>query len=72
MTQIKVRQSRIRKGLNQRELSQRAGICQSILSDIERGTRQPWPAIAQRLAQALDVEVKTLFPNDWERLSRTD
>ena len=43
----KVRES---QGLTQRELSTEAQYSQSIISDLERNVRVPWPAIKSRLA----------------------
>ncbi len=49
--------ARARKGLSQKELSERTGIDQSDLSKIERGVANPSVNTLNRIAQALDAEL---------------
>jgi len=60
----KLREVRERKGLNQRELSERAHTPQSLVSAIELGKLKPWPKVVERLSKALGIPEKKLFPND--------
>src|SRR5947209_6601030 len=47
---------RLRIGLTQEELAERAGISREAVSALERGTRRtPWPATVRRLTEALDL-----------------
>jgi len=59
-----VKTMRERLGWTQAELARRARLPQSNLSEIERGNRKAWPAAAKRLARALKVSVKDLFPDE--------
>ncbi|MFA5399811.1 MAG: helix-turn-helix transcriptional regulator [Dehalococcoidia bacterium] len=64
MTENKVKEIRLSKCMNQRELAERAHICQTAISDIERGVRLPWKAASEKLAIALGVTIEELFPNN--------
>lgn len=55
-----VRQAR---GLSQRELERAAGLAAKSLWYLESGKRKPDPATAYRIAMALDVELRLLFPD---------
>ena len=69
-----VRQYREEIGITQEMLAEEACIAQSSLSDIERGAQIPSVFAAIRIAQALEIPVKTLFvldeskdeDNDWK------
>lgn len=63
-----LRESRTLKGLNQRELSEKAHTPQATVSALERGVLKPWPKVAQRLSKALGVPAEHLFPEDRERV----
>ena len=63
----KLREVRIVKGLNQRELSEASHTPQSIVSALERGTLKPWSKVAQRLSKALGFPVNELFPDDFNK-----
>jgi putative transcriptional regulator len=60
----RVKEIRIAKGLNQRELAELSHVCQTIISDVERGTRKPWASLITKLARVLKVRKEELFPND--------
>jgi len=51
-------------GVSQRELSARARVAQSVISDIERDQLLPNVAIALRLARALGVTVEQITWRD--------
>ena len=58
----KLREVRLAKGLNQRELAERSHTAQSLVSALERGVVKPWPKVAKKLARALGASVEELFP----------
>lgn len=61
---IRLREIRERRGLTQMELSQLAGVSQSIISNIENGCVSPTVRVLQKLARALDVSVIEFFSED--------
>jgi len=52
---------RLRKGLTQAVLAEKAGISVIFLSSIERGTKYPKAETVAKLAKVLEVEVFELF-----------
>ena len=56
-----VRAIRIQQGLSQEELSFRAGLKRTYLSDLERGTRNPSVRALGRIADALSVPPSKLL-----------
>jgi transcriptional regulator with XRE-family HTH domain len=60
----RVRQLRIRAGMTQERLAERAEISVSFLSMIERGERSPHLETLERLALGLEVPVEELFRLD--------
>ena len=64
----KLREVRLAKGLNQRELSEASHTPQSIVSSLERGVLKPWPMVAKRLSKALRVPAQEIFPEDVEAI----
>ena len=65
----RLRDVRVAKGLNQREVSEASHTPQAIVSALERGVLKPWPKVAERLSKALGVPAEQLFPEDRERLT---
>lgn len=63
-----LRDVRVAKGFNQREVSEASHTPQAIVSALERGVLKPWPKVAQRLSKALGVPAEQLFPEDRERI----
>lgn len=59
---MSVYHARLAKGYTQKELAQRAGISERTVFAIENGYRHPSFALLKKLAQALDVPMKTLIP----------
>jgi transcriptional regulator with XRE-family HTH domain len=57
-----VRRLREEKGWGQKELAFHAHLSQSVISEIETGKRSPSARTLQKLAGALGVEVRDLFP----------
>ncbi|MBT4512823.1 MAG: helix-turn-helix transcriptional regulator [Chloroflexi bacterium] len=66
----RLREIRLQKGLNQRQLSEKAHTPQSIVSALERDVHRPWPNVANRISDALGVSIEEIFPEDVERLRR--
>lgn len=68
----RLREVRLGKNLNQRELAEASHTPQAIVSALERGVLKPWPKVAERLSQALGVPAETLFPEgeDKERIAQ--
>jgi transcriptional regulator with XRE-family HTH domain len=60
---MKLKEVRQVRELTQQKLSKKSGIHQTIISNIERGFRQPNAKIIKKLSQALDVE-PSIF--DWD------
>ena len=58
---MRIRYLRKKKGYSQLDLSLEAGINKNYISDLERGTRNPSLVMLERLANALDVDLSTLF-----------
>lgn len=57
MTNLK--RARLEREIRQKDLARKAKIRQPLLSELESGKLRPGPAIAERLAAALNV------PADW-------
>lgn len=53
---------RIIRGVTQMELTRKTGLCNSMISAIERGRYVPSETHKQTLAEALGVSIKKLFP----------
>ena len=66
---IVVRQARRKLGLTQHELASRAGLHRTYISDVERGKRNVSLQIIERLAEALNVPVGTLFTGSSDKSS---
>lgn len=58
---LAIRQRRQELGISQEELSFRAGLHRTYISDIERGSRNPSLENIEKLAKALEVSVSVLF-----------
>jgi transcriptional regulator with XRE-family HTH domain len=56
-----LRRLREAKGLTQEELAYRADIHQTYLSGVEGGKRNPSIAVLDRVATALDTDIRALF-----------
>ena len=58
-----LRIARTRRRICQYELSHRTGISQGLISLIERCYRQPTKEQAEKIADALQVDIEEIFPN---------
>ena len=57
----KLKKIREQKKLSQSELAEKANVSQSMVAQIERGTKSPTVNLTIELAKALDVEVNELI-----------
>ena len=57
----KVRETRLKKGLSQGDVSRRLNVHRSYISGIERGVRNPSLKVIQKIAKALEVKVYDLL-----------
>ncbi len=60
----RLRELRLKAGMTQVELGRMARIAPQNLSSIERGRLVAWEKARRRLARALRVDVRELFPTD--------
>jgi putative transcriptional regulator len=58
----RLKEIRLAKGLNQRELSEKVHTAQSLICRIECNELKPWPKLRRRLAKVLGVTINELFP----------
>lgn len=58
---LAVKQRRLELGISQEELSFRAGLHRTYISDIERGSRNPSLKNIDKLAKALEISISALF-----------
>jgi transcriptional regulator with XRE-family HTH domain len=58
----RIRELRVRKSWSQEALADRAGLHRTYLGGIERGLRNPSLNNLAKLARALDVPLRELFP----------
>lgn len=59
---IRLREMRNQHGLSQIDLSERSGVAQSVISDIETGvTKSPRIGIVMKLAKALNCKAEDLY-----------
>lgn len=49
------------KGFTQKSLGKEAGVTQRAIASYESGDRSPSPAVAKRIAKALDMDVPTMW-----------
>jgi transcriptional regulator with XRE-family HTH domain len=56
-----IKRRRMKLGLSQDELSEKAGIHRTYLSDMERGTRNPSLKSLESLARGLDTSISSLL-----------
>lgn len=56
----RVRDLREQKGISQRQLAEDVGVSQSLINQIERGTKNPSLQVACSIAEALDCKVEDL------------
>lgn len=57
------------KGLTQSRLSEKSGVAQSFISDVEAGRAEPTLRTLRRLADALGISVAQLIANGGDELN---
>jgi len=60
----RLRQWRDRRGWSLRELGERSGVSYVTIQRIEAGTANPSVRVLQRLAEALEISLRDLFPRE--------
>lgn len=60
----RLRHLRKAKGLSLRVLSERSGVSQAMLSEIERGSKNPTVKLAYQIAQAFGISISDLLEQD--------
>ena len=60
--ETRIREIRAERGWTVRRLAEESGVDKNTISEAERGKRKPNPITMHKLAQALEVEVRDLFP----------
>jgi transcriptional regulator with XRE-family HTH domain len=67
---VVLRAYRLKRGLTQKQLSERVGVVHSFICSLESGKKQPSLTMAFRLAAALDIEPGELMSAVAERLKK--
>jgi len=57
---------RKKKGWSQKELSDKAGVSQTYISELEAGKKRPTVVIAQKLAAALGITLSELLQEEFQ------
>ena len=60
----KLREFRLKAGMSQSQLSYKARICSTTISNIEGGRLYPYPKARKALARVLKVSQTELFPDE--------
>lgn len=61
MIELLIKKIRIEKNMTQEELSQRGGISESYISELENNLKMPTILTLCKLAEALEVEITKLY-----------
>ena len=61
MIELFIKKIRIEKNLTQEELSQKSGISESYISELENNLKMPTILTLCRLAEALEVDITKLY-----------
>ena len=59
----RVRFERVMHGMSQRDLAKAAKVSSSSVYEIENSRRQPNPSTLRKIADALGIEIRELFPD---------
>jgi transcriptional regulator with XRE-family HTH domain len=73
MENMNLRIARVKRKMSQWELSYKTRISQGRISLFERGYRQPTKEQAEKIAEALCVDIKEIFPellHRWQKGNR--
>lgn len=66
----RLKQLRNEKDFNQSELAEKVGVNQSTISQLEKGFRNPTPALVKKIAIALEVDREELAGKDETNFER--
>ena len=61
MIELLIKEIRLKKNMTQEELSQRSGISESYISELENNLKMPTILTLCKLAEALEVEITKLY-----------
>lgn len=61
MIELLIKEIRLKKNMTQEELSQKSGISESYISELENNLKMPTILTLCRLAEALEVEITKLY-----------
>ena len=61
MIELLIKEIRLKKKMTQEELSQKSGISESYISELENNLKMPTILVLCQLAEALDVEISKLY-----------
>lgn len=65
---VQIREARLKAGLKQKELAERIGVSESRISQYEKGSQNPRISTLMKLAEALEIPLKTLCGDQWEQV----
>lgn len=65
---LQIREARLKAGLKQKELAERIGVSESRISQYEKGSQNPRISTLMKLAEALEIPLKTLCGDQWEQV----
>lgn len=65
-TRNRLKELRLKAGISQTELAERAGMVQPHIANIENGKRDIDFELAERLAKALNIKPYELMPAEWQ------
>jgi putative transcriptional regulator len=57
----RIREERLKNGMNQTQLAEKAGIALDTVSTLERGEHSPRPSTMRKLARALGMSIRDLY-----------
>lgn len=61
MIELLIKEIRLEKNMTQEELSQKSGISESYISELENNLKMPTILTLCRLAEALEVDISELY-----------
>jgi len=67
MSDNRLREVRLGKGLSQLQLSRLSQVSNGLISDFERAQRRAWPKARKALAEALGLPEDEVFPSNGDR-----
>lgn len=68
----RIKYYRIKQGLNQSQVSNRLGVAQSYIANLERNKKGKNLDMAIKICKALEVSFKDIYPEEYEAIKKTD